>query len=211
MNNFLLLVPRSLVFYVSLAHVFPAGRCVSSEEPCLCVSVNARKRNTEDRFASVSARLSRHFYSFFLFIFFYIVMKDTFWKAEVLGPVFMTPDIHVGVFTAMSDSSFVAFWVFMAEIPATLDLWYKRGLLKWAATAAVGPRRADVEVLHQWKTSHLMTVQVWVTCASTVCWHRGKNDSLVFFAKGDLKQENFMELPVVVFKVIVRTFLKNSN
>lgn len=91
----------------------------------------------------------------------------------------MTDDIRAGVFAAMSDSSFVAFWVFTAKIPATRDLWYKRGLLKRAAAAAEGPASVD-----QWKTSHLMTVRFRVTQAR---WRQGKSDSHIFFANGEVQ------------------------
>lgn len=96
----------------------------------------------------------------------------------------MTAYIRAGVFAAVSGSSFVAFWVFTAEIPATRDLWYKRGLLKTAAAAAEGPAGVDAEVLDQWKTSHLMTVRFRVTQARR---RQGKSHSHIFFANGEVQ------------------------
>lgn len=52
----------------------------------------------------------------------------------------------------------------------------------------------DVKVLDQWESSHLMTVKVWVPCATTACRRRG--DSHFFFANGDLQRGDFMERPV---------------
>lgn len=80
----------------------------------------------------------------FLFIYFYLFYFFSLQREEVqvLSPVFMTADIRAGVFAAMSGSSFVAFWVFTAEIPATRDLWYKRGLFKESGSSSSSSRGA---------------------------------------------------------------------
>lgn len=53
-----------------------------------------------------------------------------------------------------------------------------------SSSSSRDPVSEDVEVLDQWKTSHPMTVQVWVT--STVCRRRGESASHFFFAKWGL-------------------------